>query len=221
MGSSRRARSERAHTFRQLQAMARETRWLTHFRVYWLAQRRHVACGGALPNDFEPRDGIDAEEYVSPRGCLVFASQSLCAVVPLHRVDSDYEEMYKPSADEGKDEAAADDTTVAVASVTPVPVLPMPDAHRSPTPTMLSHNRPREGVATNDGGLTAKGRFIRDEETGRLILEALVNGEVVRKVCASSSAPPGCCWLTIVLALNPTVRWCSGASTGGTCAIAD
>lgn len=40
----------------------------------------------------------------------------------------------------------------------------------------------RSGTVDLDKNLTARGRFIRDKETGRLVLEALVSGTVVRKV---------------------------------------
>ena len=53
----------RKGTLRFLQTAAREARWLTHYRVYWISARRHLSVGGAPPSDaFAPRTGVDIDE---------------------------------------------------------------------------------------------------------------------------------------------------------------
>jgi len=42
--------------------LMRKATWMTHFRVFWLSQRRHVACGGAPPTSFRPKMDVNDEE---------------------------------------------------------------------------------------------------------------------------------------------------------------
>ena len=106
-------------------------------------------------------------------GRLLHRHPTLASIPALCRLDSDYEEMHPGDVGGGGGAGASEPDTPRGSGSTRVPVIGPGE---------------RSGTVDLDKNLTARGRFIRDPETGRLVLEALVSGTVVRKVGDAAAA---------------------------------